>query len=325
MRKTAILTAVIVAIIATSLIVSLQASGQSYNIPTWIKNNAKWWSEGQIGDSDFISGIKYLIENNILLIDESKQDNDNSLAKEYDQTVEFAIKLQEENARLESEMDALRQDRDYWKNLAGDYDECYPTTMIEGQTIYWDFCDSKGNLYSWEMPVEGYEALVGGETYLDYVGLQLPSGGTVQIIDYTKFVGNSFQDVIDDVYANAENDDQFIYEVWYIVSQLTTYSYDIDYDFPRYALETFTRGGGDCEDTAILIADMIRSSGHTRDWDVKLVYFDADNPSSPKDVDHVAVGIDTGENYYVIESTAKTREGAYSWAGQKITGWYYDV
>ena len=69
MRRTAILTAVIVGIIATSLTVSLQASGQNYNIPNWIKNNAKWWSEGQIGDSDFVSGIKYLIENDIMKIE----------------------------------------------------------------------------------------------------------------------------------------------------------------------------------------------------------------------------------------------------------------
>lgn len=35
-------------------------------IPDWIRNNAKWWSEGTIGDSDFTSGIQYLIKNQIL-------------------------------------------------------------------------------------------------------------------------------------------------------------------------------------------------------------------------------------------------------------------
>jgi len=38
-------------------------------IPTWIKNNAGWWGEGIIADSDFITGIKYLIENGIIEID----------------------------------------------------------------------------------------------------------------------------------------------------------------------------------------------------------------------------------------------------------------
>jgi len=35
-------------------------------VPIWVKNNAGWWSEGKISDDDFISGIEYLIENNII-------------------------------------------------------------------------------------------------------------------------------------------------------------------------------------------------------------------------------------------------------------------
>jgi len=40
--------------------------GPSLNIPDWIKNNAGWWASGQIEDSDFVSGIQYLIENGIM-------------------------------------------------------------------------------------------------------------------------------------------------------------------------------------------------------------------------------------------------------------------
>ena len=43
-------------------------TGTTLNIPKWIKNNAGWWSNGQIGDSDFVSGIQYLITNGILKI-----------------------------------------------------------------------------------------------------------------------------------------------------------------------------------------------------------------------------------------------------------------
>jgi hypothetical protein len=39
---------------------------QSQTIPIWIKNNAAWWSEQQIADSDFIAGIEYLIKNGII-------------------------------------------------------------------------------------------------------------------------------------------------------------------------------------------------------------------------------------------------------------------
>jgi len=39
---------------------------QSTSIPKWIKSNAAWWSEQQISDSDFVSGIEYLIKNGII-------------------------------------------------------------------------------------------------------------------------------------------------------------------------------------------------------------------------------------------------------------------
>jgi len=35
-------------------------------IPAWIKNNAGWWADDKILDSDFLHGIKYLVENNII-------------------------------------------------------------------------------------------------------------------------------------------------------------------------------------------------------------------------------------------------------------------
>lgn len=40
-------------------------------IPDWVRGNAKWWSQGAIGDSDFISGIQYLIKERIMIIPET--------------------------------------------------------------------------------------------------------------------------------------------------------------------------------------------------------------------------------------------------------------
>ncbi|MBA4718695.1 MAG: hypothetical protein HRO68_06245 [Nitrosopumilus sp.] len=37
-------------------------------IPSWVKNNAGWWSEGLLNDTDFVAGIQYLITNGILVI-----------------------------------------------------------------------------------------------------------------------------------------------------------------------------------------------------------------------------------------------------------------
>jgi len=37
-------------------------------IPDWLKNNAKWWSEGKISDEDFANGIEYMVKNGIIQI-----------------------------------------------------------------------------------------------------------------------------------------------------------------------------------------------------------------------------------------------------------------
>ena len=38
------------------------------HVPEWIKNTAGWWSEGVITEGDFVSGIKWLVENGIIRI-----------------------------------------------------------------------------------------------------------------------------------------------------------------------------------------------------------------------------------------------------------------
>ncbi|MGI0009340.1 MAG: type VI secretion system tube protein Hcp [Nitrosopumilaceae archaeon] len=46
-----------------------------YQIPSWIKNNAGWWSEGQIDDSDFVKGMEYLIEQGIMKVPKGQSEN----------------------------------------------------------------------------------------------------------------------------------------------------------------------------------------------------------------------------------------------------------
>jgi hypothetical protein len=42
-------------------------------IPDWIKNNARWWATGLIGDSDFVTGIQFLINQDIMKIPPTAQ------------------------------------------------------------------------------------------------------------------------------------------------------------------------------------------------------------------------------------------------------------
>jgi len=39
-----------------------------FKIPEWIKNNAGWWADEQIDDTAFVSGIQYLIENGLIVV-----------------------------------------------------------------------------------------------------------------------------------------------------------------------------------------------------------------------------------------------------------------
>jgi hypothetical protein len=68
--------------ISSVMLVSLSASGQNYNIPDWIKNNAKWWSEGQIDDTAFVSGIQYLIQNGMMDVGNSNGLSENEATPE---------------------------------------------------------------------------------------------------------------------------------------------------------------------------------------------------------------------------------------------------
>lgn len=43
------------------------------SVPDWVKNTAKFWSEGKISDTEFLNAIKFLIEKNLIKI-ESKSD-----------------------------------------------------------------------------------------------------------------------------------------------------------------------------------------------------------------------------------------------------------
>lgn len=42
-------------------------------IPSWIKQNARWWSGGTISDRDFVAGIQYLAQKGIIKVSQSSE------------------------------------------------------------------------------------------------------------------------------------------------------------------------------------------------------------------------------------------------------------
>lgn len=49
-------------------LVSASAAPAFAEVPPWIKNNAAWWSEGQISEAEFLAGIAYLISSGIITV-----------------------------------------------------------------------------------------------------------------------------------------------------------------------------------------------------------------------------------------------------------------
>jgi len=51
------------------------------SIPSWVKNNAKWWAEEKISDSDFSTGIEFLIKEKIIKVPETKKSGTETVQK----------------------------------------------------------------------------------------------------------------------------------------------------------------------------------------------------------------------------------------------------
>jgi len=54
------------------LLSSSEEKQSSNQIPIWVKSNADWWAKGQIDDSDFVAGIEFLIQEEIISVPTSE-------------------------------------------------------------------------------------------------------------------------------------------------------------------------------------------------------------------------------------------------------------
>ncbi len=65
--------------IAVILIVgSITSFASAQEVPAWVKNNAGWWAEGTISESDFVQGIQFLIKEGIIVVPPTAVSSDKS-------------------------------------------------------------------------------------------------------------------------------------------------------------------------------------------------------------------------------------------------------
>jgi len=83
------------------------SSAQDAQIPNWIKNVAGWWASGVISENEFLIGIEYLVNNNIILLD----------------FVPCNDKIQSQNVDTKSVPDWIKNNASWWsENLIDDID-----------------------------------------------------------------------------------------------------------------------------------------------------------------------------------------------------------
>jgi len=77
-------------------------------VPDWIKNNAEWWSLGQIDDTTFKNGIQFLVQEKIIDV----QTGPNVSALPDDELVE---ELEEQNVSIP---DWIKNNAEWWSQGA---------------------------------------------------------------------------------------------------------------------------------------------------------------------------------------------------------------
>ncbi len=250
-----------------------------------------------------------------------------SLETSQDELPDLGFDLLEKIANLESkiiDLEMQNQTGSIFDELSGFTHEIptvtqpkVPTITMTEQTVTWDFVDSKNNKYQFSKLTDDFiDEIIRLPASQDTITITLagvgPGGSalTQEIRDLSKFVTGSMPAAMNDLYDNVPTDDEFIFEVWWIISQFKLTSFDMQ-ETPKKPLDTFAKGEGDNEDLAILMADMIKSSDAGKTWDVDFIYYDSDDPSQITKINHVALLVDNGQNVWLIEPTAKTIDDAF--------------
>ncbi len=139
--KSVIIITIAVVLITSISITSIYAQAQS-DIPAWVKNNAIWWGEDKISDSEFLSALQFLINNGNLKVANSSEDlteleeelqSMRELKDSYQQT---AIELKEENNKLKKEIESQNSQESSQSSSSN-----LSVQELKNQAISWNYKD----------------------------------------------------------------------------------------------------------------------------------------------------------------------------------------
>jgi plastocyanin len=72
---------IIISICVVSFFILTFSEVQAQNVPDWIKNTALWFGEGAITETEFLNAIKFLIENDIIVIESDTSEDLQPISK----------------------------------------------------------------------------------------------------------------------------------------------------------------------------------------------------------------------------------------------------
>ena len=103
-------------------------------IPEWIKNNAGWWANDNISDSDFLYGIKYLVESNIIKF---QSDDIEQYILDWDTIVSDSVYAYDGSIRMHSKFfDSVNYTVEYNVSTGSIRDSSKPTLLESGVWLY---------------------------------------------------------------------------------------------------------------------------------------------------------------------------------------------
>jgi len=110
-------------------------------IPSWIKNNAGWWADDDISDSDFLYGIKFLVETNIIQfqsdVDYEKTKNIEKYLLDWDTIVKDSKYAYDGSIKMQSEFfDYVNYIVSYDMSKGFVYDHGEPSLLESGVWLY---------------------------------------------------------------------------------------------------------------------------------------------------------------------------------------------
>ena len=134
----------IMILIGLSIGLTINVSAEESIIPSWIKNTAEFWVKGQIGDSEFIQALQYLVKEEILVIPSEQPKNESTLEPIPEPTIDLESKplgiasFVDQSKDPQSYVDRYYNEpsyRDWFDRNYPQYESIYQAVGLEESTV----------------------------------------------------------------------------------------------------------------------------------------------------------------------------------------------